>query len=134
MVCDKCHLNEATVVVNHVVNGKATVMHFCEKCAQSQGLLGGKMIFKIPMPNFGLVVPSRFMNQSPIRRSNSLDKEFEQEILKPLLEKSTDGETILEKKISELKKEKNIAVRNEDYTSAAQIRDRIKELEKKLSE
>ena len=122
------------MVVNHVVNGSATVMHFCERCAQEQGLLGGKMIFKIPMPNFGLVVPSRFMQQNSIRKSGSLDREFEQEILKPLLEKSAGGETILERKISELKKEKNIAIKNEDYASAAQIRDRIKELEKQLSE
>ena len=130
MNCDKCHISQASVVVNHVVNGRAEVLHFCDKCAEEQGLLGGKMFFKLPMPNFGLVVPTSFLGTSENSlRTEAQEAEFHELITKPFLEKSESGETYLEKKIAELQREKRKAVQNEDYRSAAMLRDRIKELE-----
>jgi len=133
MVCDKCHISLASVVVNHVINGHASVFHFCERCAEEQGLLGGGIMFKLPMPNFGLVIPSNFYHDrqgSP--QLQEVDNQFETMVLEPLAEKEGRGETCLEKKISGLKQEKDKAIKNEDYQSAAMLRDRIKELKKQL--
>lgn len=136
MICDKCHLAQASVVVNHVINGRASVFHFCERCAEDQGLLGiGRLLFKIPMPNFGLVVPSNLYREEAksLRRDTALDNEFEELIQGPLLLKEGAGESYLEQTISELKKEKDKAIKNEDYKSAAMLRDRINELKSELN-
>jgi len=133
MICDKCHSAVASVVVNHVINGRASVFHFCERCAQEQGLLAGKIMFKLPIPNFGLVVPSNFYPQQPPLRQDNVSSEFEELIEAPLAEKEDQGETYMERKIKELKKEKDKAVKNEDYRAAAMLRDRIKELKNKLT-
>lgn len=135
MICDKCHLSQASVVVNHVINGHASVFHFCERCAQEQGLLaGGRIMFRLPMPNFGLVVPSNLFPESPHSlAADNLETEFEELVTRPLAEKEGSGETLLEKKIDELKRERNKAIKNEDYKSAAMLRDRIKELKNELT-
>lgn len=133
MICDKCHIAQASVVVNHVINGRASVFHFCEKCAVEQGLLGNRMI-KIPVPNFGLVVPSNLYNQAGgSLRSSDIDNQFEELVAMPLAAKEASGETYLEKKIDELKQERNKAIKNEDYRAAAMLRDRIKELKDELT-
>lgn len=135
MICDKCHLKEASVMVNHVINGHTSVFHFCERCAQEQGLLGmGRLLFKIPMPNFGLVVPSNLYREAKgLEEDTTLDSDFEELIQGPLLLKEGVGETYLEQKIEELKREKDKAIKNEDYRSAAMLRDRIKELKNGLN-
>jgi len=135
MICDKCHIAEATVVVNHVINGRASVFHFCERCAEGQGLLGlNRIMFKIPMPNFGLVVPSSLYREAKnLEGETGLNREFDELIAGPLLLKESQGETYLEKKIAELKKERDKAVKSEDYRSAAMLCDRIKELKNELN-
>ncbi|MBU2595334.1 UvrB/UvrC motif-containing protein [Patescibacteria group bacterium] len=135
MICDKCHLSEASVVVNHVINGHTSIFHFCERCAEDQGLLGiGRLLFKIPMPNFGLVVPSNLYREAKgLGEDTTLDCEFEELIQGPLLLKEGAGESYLEQKINELKKERDKAIKNEEYRSAAMLRDRIKELKKELN-
>jgi protein-arginine kinase activator protein McsA len=134
MVCDKCHIAQASVVVNHVINGHASVFHFCEKCAQEQGLLGGgKIMFRMPMPNFGLVIPSNlYKDAKNSLQIQDIDNEFKSLVLEPLAEKEGRGETYLEKKISDSKEERDKAIKNEDYQSAAMLRDRIKELKQQL--
>jgi protein-arginine kinase activator protein McsA len=134
MICDKCHLAPASIVVNHVINDHASVFHFCERCAEDQGLLGGKIMFKLPMPSFGLVIPSNFYReaQSPPQLQD-VDNEFQTLVVEPLAEKEERGETYLEKKINDLKKERDKAIKNEDYQSAAMLRDRIKELKNELT-
>lgn len=135
MVCDKCRLVPASVVVNHMINGRSSVFHFCERCAEEQGLLaGGRIMFKLPMPNFGLVVPSNFYREAQNSlRTEKGETEFDGLVMKPLAEKEEQGETYLEKRIRELKEERDKAVKNEDYRSAAMLRDRLKELKNELN-
>lgn len=135
MICDKCHLVPASVVVNHVINGHSSVFHFCERCAQEQGLLAdGRIMFKLPMPHFGLVIPSNLYRRAQKSfRDDNLGAQFEELVAVPLRQKEGKGETYLEQKISELKKERDQAIKNEDYRSAAMLRDRIKELKSELN-
>lgn len=135
MICDKCHLVPASVVVNHMINGRSSVFHFCERCAQEQGLLAdNRIMFKLPMPHFGLVIPSNFYRRAQKSLGdNNLDAQFEELVAAPLSRKENEGETYLEQGISELKKERDKAIKNEDYKSAAILRDRIKELKSELN-
>lgn len=135
MICDKCHIAQASVVVNHVINGRSSVFHFCEKCAEDQGLLGGgRIMFKLPIPNFGLVVPSNLYREAQNSlATGNIETEFEELIVKPLAEKENSGETLFEKRISKLKRERNKAIKNEDYRSAAMLSDRIRELKNELT-
>ena len=134
MICDKCHLVPASVVVNHVINGHSSVFHFCERCAQEQGLLAdGRIMFKLPMSHFGLVIPSNFYRRAQKSfGDDNLGVQFEELVAAPLRQKENEGETYLEQTISELKRERDKAVKNEDYSSAAMLRDRIKELKSGL--
>lgn len=135
MICDKCHLAQASVVVNHVINGRSSVFHFCERCAQEQGLMAdGRIMFKLPMPNFGLVIPSNLYRRAQKSfGDDNIEGQFEELVTAPLRQKENEGETYLEQRISKLKKEKDQAIKNEDYKSAAMLRDRIKELRRELN-
>jgi len=85
------------------------------------------------MPNFGLLVPSNlYRNAQYQNNQNNIEGEFEQLIEQPFAQKEGIGENYIEQKITELKREKNKAIKNEDYRSAAMLRDRIKELKKQL--
>src|SRR3989339_542765 len=52
MICDECHINQATVHVTRVVNGKKVVRHLCPTCAEKLGFmptdLGFPGFFEIP--------------------------------------------------------------------------------------
>lgn len=135
MLCDKCHTNEAKVVVRHSISGKVSQFHFCERCANEQGLVGGRMILKIPMPaNFGITLPSGPQFREQPLRSSTLEREFEEMIVAPMHKREQTGGTLLERRVEALKEEKKKAVKNEDYKTAAELRDRVRELEKKISE
>src|SRR3989339_636074 len=52
MICDECHINQATVHVTRIVNGKKVVRHLCPGCAEKLGFmptdLGFPGFFEIP--------------------------------------------------------------------------------------
>ena len=67
MLCQNCNQNEASVVVNTVINGVKSTKHLCSKCASQMGFntLGnfGSMLNSLFAGGFGLASPESIMDK-----------------------------------------------------------------------
>lgn len=155
MLCQNCNQNEASVVVNTVINGVKSTKHLCSKCASQMGFntLGnfGSMLNSLFAGGFGLASPESIMDKvCPACgyhfaqfRSNGLlgcDQCYEsfKEELRPVIKRiqgsvidkpdapAEEAKVSPEDKLKLLKEELARAVAAEEYERAAQIRDQIR--------
>ncbi len=159
MICDVCKNNQATVFLTQIVEGKMQKVNLCESCSKDKGvtdptgfaladlLLGlgaaqemerGGSTQKCPVCGFG---------QSDFKKTGRLGcavcyATFA-DGLGPLLKGMHKGEAHVgkvpsrlamtlerESRLKDLHRDLRQAVTDENYESAAQIRDRIRESEK----
>jgi protein arginine kinase activator len=151
MLCDICHIREATLHYTVVIGSASTTMNICEECAKKKGLLPASGV-----PISGLLLNDankylvcshcgltfkEFAKTLKFGCSNCYDV-FGKEI-KPFLKKlqgsivhkgKSLGKVNVErlekrKKIIELKKALKEAVAKEAYETASKIRDELAKLE-----
>lgn len=162
MLCNECGKNEATVHVTHIINGKKTERHLCAECAKkSQSILNSSFsienIFSSMLNNAfntATYLPDKkcstcgmtydeFRNIGKFGCSNCIDT-FKQRIMpvvksvqgydvhKGKVPKRAGGNYRLQKDIEKLKDDLKHAVEQEEYERAAQLRDKIRDMESKL--
>ena len=161
MLCDNCGEKKATVHLTEVINGQATEMHLCEKCAAQKSLemqksldvgdvlagLAG-MDIDASSEESKLVCPGCGLSYEEFKKSGRLGcsecyKAFEKKL--QVLLKRIHGSnryvgktpSIVDKKESkgvraqDLKMQLEKAIQLEDYERAAELRDKIRKLEGK---
>jgi len=163
MQCEICQKNEATIHLTEIVEGLRTEMHFCERCAQEQGIV---VKSHIPINELlssllasqgtdedvfggekGLCCPRCGFTLELYRKEGLLgcpyDYEVFEKVLLPLVKKTHNGgtshcgkvptktpqDTKKEIELSNLRQQLEIAVQNEDYETAARLRDKINQME-----
>lgn len=155
-LCMACQKNAATVHLTEIVDGAKREVHYCEACAQSEGVhpLSPQIYFpNLIGPAAGgsegepdLQCPECGLTYAEFRQRGRLgcghDYEVFRDGLAELLERihgssqhigkipESEGDSLkLEREIIELRRELARAIHLEDYEQAARIRDRIRELE-----
>lgn len=151
MLCDVCHINEATLNYTFVVGDNLTTIHICEDCAKKKGILPAS-----GFPISGLLVNDKNRNLV-CNRCGLTYKEFADTLkfgcsacyktfgkeIKSFIEKlqgsskhtgripkTSDTEEFRKKKrITELKKALKVAIEKEEYEAASKIRDELIQLE-----
>ena len=161
MVCDVCKTNQSTVFLTQIVDGKMQKVNLCESCSKEKGvtdptgfaladlLLGlgknqdiekGGPIQKCPVCGF---------SQADFKKTGRLGCAHCYEVfsdslasLLKAMHKGTDHvgkvparllQTLqTDAKMKDLERNLEEAVRAEDYESAAEIRDQIKQLETRI--
>ncbi len=161
MLCYICKQNEATVHLAQIAEGKMQKLDLCETCAKEKGvqdvtnvslaslLVGLGLADEAKVETTGAQCPVCGFTQSDFKKTGRLGcsacwETFES-ALNPLLKAMHKGErhvgkipsraahTIaLNDRIKDLSKDLEKAVREERYEEAAQIRDRMRELEGRL--
>jgi protein arginine kinase activator len=161
MLCNECGKNEANVHLTHIINGKKTESHLCEECAKKNqtlfnpsfsmenlfsAMLNNSFNNKTYLPakgcsNCGMTYEN-FRTTGKFGCSQCIDS-FKGR-LKPVIKsiqgydrhtgkipKRTGGAYKVQMDIERLKNELRCAVEREEYELAAELRDKIYELEKK---
>ena len=161
MLCSHCNKKEANFHYKQVTNGKYTELHLCGECATELGYLGGAeqgfgledMLGELlgfgATTNPGMLTckecgtTGEHLKKTGTVGCNNCYTTFEKDIEKILsrIQPATvhkgkiageQGEQIqLKNEIKQLREELNKAISDERYEKAAQIRDKIKELEKR---
>jgi protein arginine kinase activator len=164
MQCQICKKNEATIHLTEISEGIRTEVHFCELCAQEQGIavksqipinellssllaaqpaddeLSGEPEQKQSCPYCGFTL-EQFRKESVLGCPH--DYEVFEKTLLPLIERAHDRKTthcgkIPSRTSTDTKKQVELmglrqrleaAVRSEDYELAAELRDKINQLE-----
>lgn len=159
MICESCKKSVATVHLTEIINKSKKEVHFCETCAQQKGV-AIKTSFSISELLGAVLDPSQKAGSlrdvvcsecgasfSQFRRTGRLGCANDYQLFKadllPLFEKihgttqhrgkapkRIRQELEKQKEINELDKQLQVAIENEDYEKAAQLRDRIHSLEK----
>ncbi|MBS6475650.1 MAG: UvrB/UvrC motif-containing protein [Clostridiales bacterium] len=158
MICQECNLNEATVTLNTNINGVKSTRHLCPSCAAKYGIGQASGIGEMFSGLFGNVLgmfseaPQELSCKgcgytlSQYNRTGLLGCEqcydsFRQQLL-PFIKRvhgnvvnkpdeiKPDSKQEQQDEISKLKKELQEAIQAEEYEKAAQLRDRIKLMEK----
>lgn len=150
MKCDKCNIKEANVYYKSTVNGMTTEMHLCAECAMEEGLVRGVQIGSglmfdgvlggfigmrpemlpgfVSFGGFGHGIKAPNMNIPKIELITGADvlKKPAREIFIP----ADAGDEIKSKReLTALKYQLDAAVKVEDFEKAAEIRDRIRDME-----
>lgn len=159
MLCNECGKNEANMHFTQIINGKKTENHLCEECAkknQSFSSFSMENLFSAMLNNtFGN------STYSPVKSCSKCGMNYEQfrdsgkfgcndciDTFKPKLmpaikniqgydmhmgkiPKRAGGNYKLQKDIEKLKIELRQMIEQEEYEKAAELRDRIRELENK---
>jgi protein arginine kinase activator len=151
MQCQFCHKRAATIHLTEIADGERTEMHVCENCANEllSNLLAvqptdddllGSSEHDLTCPHCGFTL-DKFRKEPVLGCSYDYDV-FEKSLL-PLIEKAQGGMTYHCGKVpsrmpkqsrkqierSRLQQQLDIAVRNEDYELAAQLRDKMNQIE-----
>lgn len=160
MICDICGKKEATVHLTEIINGKVTELHLCEECARKKGaqmeqhfgiadLLAGLADLSSGLEmkeEIGLKCENCGMTYHDFKRVGKFGcsecyEAFRKNV--PSLLKRIHGSTKyignpprtqeheqIRGEVQELKRQLQQAIEREEYEKAAEIRDRIKEIEK----
>ena len=126
MLCQNCGKNEATTHIKQVINGDTAERHLCSECAEHLG-------YGDAFSGFGFDVAGLFGNffgdavhslgaPRKVVRCPKCGK------IASTAEPVSEEETKIDEK-EELKKQMDEAVAAQNFELAAQLRDRIKELE-----
>ena len=162
MLCQKCKKNEATTHYTQIINGKRQELHLCAECAAKQNLnvfgdlpnLFGSMFFGEPQHrrmSTGSVraCPKCGMTLDEIAETGMLGcaecyNVFAQELAPYLtrihgraahvgrIPRSAGGELKLRSELNDARTALKKAIDAQEFEQAAQLRDRIKELDEKL--
>jgi protein arginine kinase activator len=161
MLCQHCKKQTATVHLTDLVKGEKRERHLCEACAAHEGVIVKQHLSVPDLLNSFLMSPSGVQELARLRcpecgmtfvefRSHGLlgcpnDYEIFGEALSSVIERAQEGKThhtgkgpgqpILtdstERERLSLQRELREAVESEDYERAAQLRDRLAELQSK---
>lgn len=157
-LCDSCHENEATVHLTEIVDGVKHEVHYCELCAQQQGVVLSAPSLLGNLPGGGpegagdpdLLCTGCHLTYKEFRQRGRLGcarcYEAFKEGLIPLLERIHGSSQHLgrapeesgdhlkaERQLIELRRELARVIQREEYEQAARIRDRIRKLEERKS-
>lgn len=162
MLCNECGKNEANVHLTHIINGKKTENHLCEECAkQNQSFFNSSFSMKnmfsamlnntfnnktylptkecsncgITYDNFrtrgkfgcSKCIDSFKVNLIPVIRNT---QGYDRHIGK--IPKRAGGKYKVQMDMEKLKKDLKDAVDQEEYELAAELRDKIHEMENKM--
>jgi protein arginine kinase activator len=142
MKCENCGKNEANYHYRSNINGKVTERHLCSECAGKLGyeenvFAGVGSMFEnmfsdffgrterylssfSPWPGMRLTMPALFMPSIEIQAENE----------QPAEKAPADPELKKAREINALRGQMAEAVEKEEFEKAAEIRDKIRELEK----
>ncbi|MHC4187200.1 MAG: UvrB/UvrC motif-containing protein [Planctomycetota bacterium] len=163
MHCQICKINEATIHLTEIKQGKRTEVHVCAHCAHEQGItvkthmplneMLNNLLASQPEDDeiFGAIeektCPHCGFSLEHFRKEPRLGCPFDYDVfekqLLPLIEKAHEGgtrhqgktpskvptETKKQIELSTLRSQLEEAVQREDYETAADLRDKINELE-----
>lgn len=160
MLCNECGKNKATVHVTKIINGKKTETHLCEKCARKyssfnpnfsmesffSGLLNDA--FKTDMaketicPSCGMTY-KQFTNVGKFgcRECYNVFQGRIMPVIKSIqgydvhngkIPKKANGKLRLSREVKNLKAELNECIKKEEYEKAAELRDKIRDIEKMI--
>lgn len=158
MTCDVCHKNTATLFLTQIVDGKMQKVNLCEPCSKEKGvtdpagfaladlLLGLGAAQEIERGTAVQRCPSCGFSQNDFKKTGRLGcavcydtfSEGLSGLLKSMHKGTAHAGKIparlmrsmqLEKELRALKSELQLAVQNEKYEAAAELRDRIRRLE-----
>lgn len=159
MKCQICNINEATVHVTEVINGEVVEMHICEECAQEKSfdinpeipfndILAGLVDFtsKNDQPKNKLKCKTCGMSYESFKKNGRLGCEdcYEsfKRVVMPLIKRvqgathnmgkvpaSMSGKAKIDMEIRELQEKLKKHVANEEFEEAAQLRDKIRQME-----
>ncbi len=161
MLCDLCHKNTATVHLTEIINGKIMELHICHECAHLRAdefkhqlniteFLGEVTAREsreddsdslccpfcgINFDDFkkkGLLGCARCYTAFGHRLIAIIKKIHGTLYYRGKISPAVSEEVILDKKLADLRKRLERSVQIEAYEEAANIRDKIKELEKKI--
>ena len=161
MVCDVCKANQATVFLTQIVDGKMQKVNLCESCSKEKGvtdptgfaladlLLGLGAAQEIEKGGAVQRCPACGFTQADFKKTGRLGcsvcYDTFSEGLSGLLKAMHKGTTHVGKiparlmrslelgaRIKQLQRDLDKAVTDENYESAAEIRDQLKELEHNL--
>ena len=131
MLCERCGKHEANVHITKNINGKVTEMNLCSECANRSGeMISFDGMFR---DFFSSIMPARarrFDYRQPYLLNEYAGCEdcLEDREAQPADAQEKKEET-KEDKIAELRQQIQLAVMNEEYEKAAELRDKIKALE-----
>ena len=162
MLCNECGKNEANVHLTHMINGKKTESHMCEECAKkNNGILNSNFsmenLFAAMLNNAfntKTYIPTKecsscgmtydnFRNTGKFGCSHCIDS-FKGRLMPAIksmqghdkhtgkIPKRAGGKYKVQMDIEKLKKDLNAAVQQEEYELAAELRDKIHEMENKM--
>jgi len=161
MVCDVCKNNQATVFLTQIVDGKMQKVNLCESCSKEKGvtdptgfaladlLLGLGAAQEIEKSGANQRCPACGFSQADFKKTGRLGcsvcYDTFAEGLASLLKAMHKGTTHVGKvparlmrsielgaRIKQLQRDLDKAVSDENYETAAQLRDQLRELEQKL--
>lgn len=160
MLCNECGKNEANVHFTQIINGKKTESHLCDECAKKNqsfsnfsmenlfsamlnNTFGGSTTY-LPTkscPNCGMTY-EQFRSVGKFGCSGCIDT-FKPKLLPAIkniqgynshvgkIPKRAGGNYKLQKDLERLKSELKQMIDQEEYEKAAELRDKIRELENK---
>lgn len=144
MKCEKCG-KEASFYYRSNINGKVTTMNLCSECADKSGIemmdmnsvfdsmyndmfnVFGSMFTPMmmnPWRSPGMMRPRIHIMLEPANDANKTETKSEQKI---------DPEMSKRREINALREQMNAAVKNEEFEKAAELRDRIRELDNRAN-
>lgn len=159
MLCQQCKKQTATVHLTDLVKGEKRERHLCEACASQEGVIvkqhvsvpdllnsflmsqsGAQELARMRCPECGMTF-MEFRSQGLLGCPN--DYEVFGEALANVIERAQEGKThhtgkspgqsmelnSIERERVNLQRELSDAIANEDYERAAQVRDRLAELQ-----
>lgn len=159
MLCNECGKNEARVHVTHIINGKKTESHLCEECAKkNQTFLNSSFSMEnlfSEMLNNAFNTTTYYPSKGCLKCGMTFDEfrntgkfgcsdcigTFKNRLMPVVkniqgydihtgkIPKRAGGSYKIQKDIEKLKVQLKQAVENEEYEQAAQLRDKIRELE-----
>lgn len=162
MLCNDCNKNEANVHLTHIINGKKSETHLCEECAKkNEAILNSNFsmqsLFSAMINNAfnqTTYLPSKscskckmtfeeFRNTGKFGCSECIET-FRSKLLPVVkniqgyeahvgkIPQRAGGSLKIQKDIEKVKNDLKNAIEHEKYEEAAQLRDKIREMESNL--
>ncbi|MCL2401924.1 MAG: UvrB/UvrC motif-containing protein [Oscillospiraceae bacterium] len=141
MKCQHCGKNEVTFHYSSNINGAVTETRLCAECARQSGIDMGQMFTGAHMDDgffpgvsgwrggfasaFGFLAPRQFAERPQMGILNEAGK-ISEEIEKT---QAIDEEMKKRREINAIREAMRVAAENDDFEKAAQLRDKIKELD-----
>lgn len=159
-ICQSCEKNQATVHLTEIIGGKKRELHYCEACAQKEGIspLTPQSFFPhlvdvakgVTGGMEDVRCPKCGLSYSEFRQRGRLGCEEDYKLFKEGLSQLLDrihGSTQhigkvpsrlgdhmnVERELIELQRELTRVIQREEYEQAARVRDQIRELEERTN-